>query len=112
MRPDTRPKLGKGVKLRRDRDGGVMLLVPEGALVLNSSAAVALELVDGERTLSQIVETVGATVRSGTGARARRHHRSFRPACRTALRPGMSAPAPLAALRAHVPVQSPMPVLL
>lgn len=58
MRPDTRPKLGKGVKLRRDRDGGVMLLVPEGALVLNSSAAVALELVDGERTLSQIVETV------------------------------------------------------
>jgi pyrroloquinoline quinone biosynthesis protein D len=58
MRPDARPKLGKGVKLRRDRDGGVMLLVPEGALVLNSSAAVALELVDGERSLSQIVEAV------------------------------------------------------
>ena len=31
-----------------------MLLVPEGALVLNPSAAAALELVDGERTLADI----------------------------------------------------------
>jgi coenzyme PQQ biosynthesis protein PqqD len=32
-----------------------MLLVPEGALVLNPSAAAALELVDGHRTVADIV---------------------------------------------------------
>ena len=58
MRADARPQFGKGVKLRRDQDGSVMLLVPEGALVLNRPAAVALDLVDGERTLSQIVDAV------------------------------------------------------
>ncbi len=35
-----------------------MLLVPEGALVLNGVAAVALDLVDGTRSLDQIVETI------------------------------------------------------
>ena len=50
--------LGKGVKLRHDRDGGIMLLVPEGALMLNASAAAALELVDGQRTFDDIVATV------------------------------------------------------
>ncbi len=54
----TRPRLGKGVKLRHDQDGSVMLLVPEGALVLNHAAAAALELVNGERTLEEIVEAV------------------------------------------------------
>ena len=49
-----RPRFAKGVKLRRDGDDA-MLLVPEGALVLNGSASVALELVDGIRTLQQIV---------------------------------------------------------
>jgi len=53
-----RPRLGKGVKLRRDDDGSVMLLIPEGALVLNRPAAVALGLVDGERTLRAIVDAV------------------------------------------------------
>jgi coenzyme PQQ biosynthesis protein PqqD len=51
-------RLGKGVKLRHDPDGGVMLLVPEGALVLNGSAAAALELVDGTRTFDDIVAEV------------------------------------------------------
>jgi len=50
--------LGKGVKLRHDRDGGVMLLVPEGALMLNASAAAALELVDGQHTFDDIVAAV------------------------------------------------------
>ena len=50
--------LGKGVKLRHDRDGSVMLLVPEGALMLNASAAAALELVDGQRTFDDIVAAV------------------------------------------------------
>ena len=49
---------GKGVKLRHDRDGGVMLLVPEGALMLNASAAAALELVDGQRTFDDIIARV------------------------------------------------------
>lgn len=48
-------RFGKGVKLRHDGDGSVMLLVPEGALVLNRAAAAALELVDGTRTLDEIV---------------------------------------------------------
>lgn len=58
MNPDARPKLGKGVKLRNDRDGSVMLLVPEGALVLNRPAAAALCLVDGRRSLKDIIEVV------------------------------------------------------
>jgi len=32
-----------------------MLLVPEGAITLNASAAAALALVNGERTLDEIV---------------------------------------------------------
>lgn len=49
---------GKGVKLRHDRDGSVMLLVPEGALMLNASAAAALALVDGHRSFEAIVAGV------------------------------------------------------
>ena len=51
-------RFGKGVKLRHDGDGSVMLLVPEGALVLNRAAAAALELVDGTRTLGEIVAAI------------------------------------------------------
>jgi hypothetical protein len=35
-----------------------MLLVPEGALVLNRAAAVALSLVDGKRTVDEIVDAI------------------------------------------------------
>jgi pyrroloquinoline quinone biosynthesis protein D len=58
MNPGARPRLGKGIKLRHDGDGSVMLLVPEGALVLNDSAAAALEQVDGEHSLAEIVASV------------------------------------------------------
>lgn len=58
MNAPARPRFGKGVKLRHDPDGGVMLLVPEAALVLNEPAAAALELVDGTRTIGEIVEEV------------------------------------------------------
>jgi len=51
-------RFGKGVKLRREPDGTAMLLVPEGALMLNPSAAAALELVDGTRTPQQIAEAL------------------------------------------------------
>ena len=58
MNSRAKPKFAKGVRLRHERDGSVMLLVPEGALVLNRSAAVALELVDGKRSLDEIVAAV------------------------------------------------------
>jgi pyrroloquinoline quinone biosynthesis protein D len=54
----ARPRFGKGVKLRQETGGSMMLLVPEGALVLNRPAAAALELVNGERTLEEIVAAV------------------------------------------------------
>jgi pyrroloquinoline quinone biosynthesis protein D len=53
-----RPKFGKGVRLRRESDGTAMLLVPEGALVLNPSATATLELVDGARSLADIVAAI------------------------------------------------------
>jgi len=56
MNRDAQPKFGKGVKLRRESEGSDMLLVPEGALVLNRQAAAALELVDGKRTVAEIVD--------------------------------------------------------
>lgn len=58
MNPQRRPGFGKGVKLRHDPDGSAMLLIPEGALVLNPPAAAALELVDGERSFADIVAAV------------------------------------------------------
>ncbi len=58
MKPTAHPRFGKGVKLRHDGNGSVMLLIPEGALVLNASAAAALELVDGTRPLAEIIAAV------------------------------------------------------
>jgi pyrroloquinoline quinone biosynthesis protein D len=58
VKPTAHPRFGKGVKLRHDGNGSVMLLIPEGALVLNASAAAALELVDGARPLAEIVTAV------------------------------------------------------
>jgi pyrroloquinoline quinone biosynthesis protein D len=58
MTPQARPRFAKGVKLRREVDGNSMLLVPEGALVLNASAAATLALVNGARTIDEIVDTL------------------------------------------------------
>lgn len=58
MNAQARLRFGKGVKLRHEPDGGAMLLVPEAALVLNRPATVALELVDGNRTLAEIIDAV------------------------------------------------------
>jgi pyrroloquinoline quinone biosynthesis protein D len=58
MKPTAQPRFGKGVKLRHDGNGSVMLLIPEGALVLNAPAAAALELVDGARPLAEIITAV------------------------------------------------------
>jgi pyrroloquinoline quinone biosynthesis protein D len=52
----TRPRLATGARLRYDdvREEHV-LLVPEGAVRLNPTAAEVLELCDGERSLDEIV---------------------------------------------------------
>lgn len=60
MTAAQRPAFGKGVRLRREADGSAMLLVPEGALVLNAAATAALSLVDGTRTVDDIVAALVA----------------------------------------------------
>jgi pyrroloquinoline quinone biosynthesis protein D len=60
MNPVVRPAFERGVRLRTEDDGCAMLLVPEGAVKLNASAAAALALVNGERTLDEIVAEICA----------------------------------------------------
>lgn len=57
----TRPRLVTGARLRYDevREEHV-LLVPEGAVRLNPTAAEVLELCDGERSLDDIVGVLSA----------------------------------------------------
>lgn len=55
----TRPRLVTGARLRYDevREEHV-LLIPEGAVRLNPTAAAVLELCDGERSLDDIVHVL------------------------------------------------------
>jgi pyrroloquinoline quinone biosynthesis protein D len=57
----TRPRLVTGARLRYDevREEHV-LLIPEGAVRLNPTAAEVLELCDGERSLDAIVGELSA----------------------------------------------------
>jgi pyrroloquinoline quinone biosynthesis protein D len=57
----TRPRLVTGARLQYDevRDEHV-LLVPEGVVRLNPTAAAVLELCDGERSIDEIAGTLGA----------------------------------------------------
>jgi pyrroloquinoline quinone biosynthesis protein D len=57
----TRPRLATGARLQYDevREEHV-LLVPEGAVRLNHTAAEVLELCDGERSLDDIVGALSA----------------------------------------------------
>jgi pyrroloquinoline quinone biosynthesis protein D len=57
----TRPRLVTGARLQYDevREEHV-LLVPEGVVRLNPTAAEVLELCDGERSLDEIVDTLSA----------------------------------------------------
>ena len=57
----TRPRLATGARLRYDdvREEHV-LLVPEGAVRLNRTAAEVLELCDGERSVDDIVGALSA----------------------------------------------------
>jgi pyrroloquinoline quinone biosynthesis protein D len=57
----TRPRLVTGARLRYDevREEHV-LLIPEGAVRLNPTAAEVLDLCDGERSLDDIVRALSA----------------------------------------------------
>ena len=57
----TRPRLVTGARLQYDdvREEHV-LLVPEGVVRLNPTAAAVLELCDGERSVDEIVGTLSA----------------------------------------------------
>jgi pyrroloquinoline quinone biosynthesis protein D len=57
----TRPRLVTGARLRYDEVREEhLLLIPEGAVRLNRTAAEVLELCDGERSLDEIVGTLSA----------------------------------------------------
>ena len=66
----TRPRLATGARLRYDEVREEhLLLIPEGAVKLNATAADVLELCDGEHSLDDIAATLserygGADVRS------------------------------------------------
>jgi pyrroloquinoline quinone biosynthesis protein D len=57
----TRPRLVTGARLQYDdvREEHV-LLIPEGAVRLNPTAAAVLELCDGERSVDEIVGALAA----------------------------------------------------
>jgi pyrroloquinoline quinone biosynthesis protein D len=55
----TQPRLATGARLRYDEVREEhLLLVPEGAVRLNPTAAEVLELCDGERSLDEIVRAL------------------------------------------------------
>jgi pyrroloquinoline quinone biosynthesis protein D len=57
----TRPRLVTGARLRYDEVREEhLLLIPEGAVRLNRTAAEVLELCDGERSLDEIIGTLSA----------------------------------------------------
>jgi pyrroloquinoline quinone biosynthesis protein D len=57
----THPRLVTGARLRYDEVREEhLLLVPEGAVRLNPSAAQVLELCDGQRSVEEIVDVLSA----------------------------------------------------
>ena len=57
----TRPRLATGARLHYDDVRAVhVLLIPEGVVRLNPTAAEVLELCDGERSLDDIVAALSA----------------------------------------------------
>ncbi len=63
-------RLARGVRLRRDADGNAILLVPEGIVSLSESAEAALQLVDGTRTIEDVVVALGERFDDEDGALA------------------------------------------
>jgi pyrroloquinoline quinone biosynthesis protein D len=66
--PDTaRPRLAAKVRLKWDEvRQKPLLLFPEGVLVLNPTAHEVVSLCDGQRTVAEIVKTLGEKFRSDT----------------------------------------------
>ena len=66
--PDTaRPRLATKVRLKWDEvRQKPLLLFPEGLLVLNPTAHEIVGLCDGERTVAEIVKTLGEKFKSDT----------------------------------------------
>lgn len=61
MEPNARPRLPRGVKLRRDEARQRWtLLAPERIFEVDAIAAAVLELCDGERDLTAIVAELAA----------------------------------------------------
>jgi pyrroloquinoline quinone biosynthesis protein D len=65
----THPRLVTGARLRYDEVREEhLLLVPEGAVRLNPSAAEILELCDGQRSVDEIVDVLTARYEGADGA--------------------------------------------
>lgn len=59
--PQTIPMFRRGYRLQWEEVQGChVILYPEGMAKLNDSATLILELVDGKRTLAQIVDALNA----------------------------------------------------
>lgn len=54
MNATARYRFARGVRLRTGDCGEAMLLVPEGIVKLNETAAATLELIDGARDASDV----------------------------------------------------------
>ena len=54
------PKLRPWVRVRKDADGAVSLLYPEGVMELNETGAHIVELCDGTRTATEIAQRLAA----------------------------------------------------
>ncbi len=61
-------RLARGVRLRRPSDATPLLLVPEGIVTLNETAAAVLELADGSRTVETIAEALADRFDAGPEA--------------------------------------------
>jgi pyrroloquinoline quinone biosynthesis protein D len=58
---EARPRLPRGVRLKRDETrGGHVLLAPERVIRTDPIAVAILERCDGTRSLTQLVEELGA----------------------------------------------------
>ncbi|MFG1424919.1 pyrroloquinoline quinone biosynthesis peptide chaperone PqqD [Roseixanthobacter glucoisosaccharinicivorans] len=58
--PEARPRLPRGVRLRKDAHRGWLLLAPETVFAANGSAAEILELCDGARTFAELVDVLAS----------------------------------------------------
>jgi pyrroloquinoline-quinone synthase len=69
--PESRPRLKDRVRMREDPlTGKPTLLYPEGAMILSPTGEAIVRLLDGERTVPEIVATLSARYHAAPGALA------------------------------------------